>query len=26
VPSPDGIKPLDLAANDVPGDFTITRA
>jgi phospholipase C len=24
VPSPDGIKPVDLTANDVPGDFTIT--
>ncbi len=24
VPSPDGIKPKDLFANDVPGDFTIT--
>jgi phospholipase C len=24
VPNPDGIKPVDLRSNDVPGDFTIT--
>ncbi|HZU21681.1 MAG TPA: alkaline phosphatase family protein, partial [Terriglobales bacterium] len=24
VPNPDGIKPVDLLPNDVPGDFTIT--
>lgn len=24
VPSPDGIKPVDLTSGDVPGDFTIT--
>src|SRR5262245_60044281 len=24
VPNPDGIKPVDLKPNDVPGDFTIT--
>jgi phospholipase C len=24
VPSPDGIKPVDLTSSDVPGDFTIT--
>ena len=24
VPSPDGIKPVDLTSDDVPGDFTIT--
>jgi phospholipase C len=24
VPNPDGITPVDLTSNDVPGDFTIT--
>jgi phospholipase C len=24
VPSPDGIKPVDLQSNDTPGDFTLT--
>jgi phospholipase C len=26
VPNPDGIKPVDLTSNDVPGDFTITAS
>ena len=26
VPNPDGIKPLDLASDDVPGDFTLTAS
>ncbi|PYQ44059.1 MAG: hypothetical protein DMG99_05085, partial [Acidobacteria bacterium] len=26
VPSPDGIKPVDLTSSDVPGDFTLTAS